>query len=432
MVNLSKKLIALARDDVFKVFSYTAVSTLVRMLTGLVSVKFVAVLIGPSGVALLGQLTSFSSIILIVASAGINNGVTKYLAENKTSTEEIRKLLSSAFIITLLASLVTGLALFVFANWISKLILLDDSFSYIFKIFGLTVTFYSLNSLLVSILNGFKEFKLFVIINVVGSIVGLLFTITLVHFWGVDGALVSVVTFQSVVFFISIFFVQKSSWLRVCNFNKATDFLTLKRFGNYSLMTLVTAATAPISQLILRGYIITAISPNTAGWWEAMNRISNMYLLVVTASFSVYYLPRLSEITNDKDLNAEILKGFKFIIPILFLGFAILYFSRFIVIKLLFSKNFIGMESLFIWQLIGDFFKITSWLLAYIMVAKAMTKAFVISEILITFFFIILAYWMLNNFGIVGITQAYAVNYFVYFVAMVVLFRKIIFLRYNG
>ncbi len=432
MVNFFKKFITFLSDDIFKVFSYTALSTLVKMFTGLISVKFIAVLIGPSGIALLGQLNSFSSIILIIASAGINNGITKYLAEHRTSIEEIRKLLSSAFLITLIASLITGLTIFVFASWFSKLILLDGSFSYVFKIFGLTVIFYSLNSLLVSILNGFKEFRLFVIVNVVGSIVGLLFTLALVHFWKVDGALVSIVTFQSVVFLISIFIVRKSSWLTIRNFNKAADFVTLKRYGNYSLMTLVTAATAPIAQLILRGYIINTISPNTAGWWEAMNRISNMYLLVITTSFSVYYLPRLSEITNDKDLKAEILKGFKIIVPILLLGFSILYFSRFIAIELLFSKDFMGMESLFIWQLVGDFFKITSWLLAYIMVAKAMTKAFVISEILIAFFFVILAYWMLNNFGIIGITQAYAVNYLVYFVMMVVIFRKIIFFRNHG
>jgi PST family polysaccharide transporter len=429
MVNLLRKSINFLKEDLFRVFTYTAFSTLVKMLTGLVSVKFIAILIGPSGIALLGQLNNFSSIILIIASAGINNGVIKYLAEQKDFAKELGKLLSTALLITLIASTITGLFVFTFADYFSKLIFIDPTFNYVFKIFGLTIVLYALNTLLISILNGLKEFRLFVIVNIIGSIVGLIFTLTLVYFWRINGALISLVTFQSVVFAISLLLIRKSNWLRIKYFNKGIDLHILKRYGNYSLMTLVTASTAPIAQLILRSYIIDTISPDHAGWWEAMNRISNMYLLVITTSFSVYYLPKLSEITDSENLRQEILKGFKFIVPTLLLGFIVLYFSRFLLIKLLFTKEFVGMESLFIWQLVGDFFKITSWLLAYIMVAKAMTKTFIISEILITLFFLSVAYLMLNRFGIIGVTQAYALNYLVYLIIMTFIFRKIIFLK---
>ena len=55
MLTRIKKIIA---TDLVKVTSLNAVATLVRMLTGFISVKVVAVLIGPAGVALLGQLLS--------------------------------------------------------------------------------------------------------------------------------------------------------------------------------------------------------------------------------------------------------------------------------------------------------------------------------------------------------------------------------------
>lgn len=48
--------------DLVKVFSFTAISTMVKMLTSLISVKVVALIVGPSGIALLGQLNNFSSI----------------------------------------------------------------------------------------------------------------------------------------------------------------------------------------------------------------------------------------------------------------------------------------------------------------------------------------------------------------------------------
>ena len=46
------------RSELAKVFSLSSVATLVKMLTGLISTKVVAVLIGPGGVALLGQLNN--------------------------------------------------------------------------------------------------------------------------------------------------------------------------------------------------------------------------------------------------------------------------------------------------------------------------------------------------------------------------------------
>ena len=86
-----------AKEDIVKVFSFNAISTLVRMLTGLISVKVVASIIGPCGIALLGQLNNFSTILLGVANGGINSGITKYVAEYKEDESAIKKILSNAY-----------------------------------------------------------------------------------------------------------------------------------------------------------------------------------------------------------------------------------------------------------------------------------------------------------------------------------------------
>ena len=95
--------------DIVKVFSLTSVSTLVKMMTGLISVKVVSTLLGASGVALLGQLNSFSSIVLNLATGGINSGVTKYIAEDKENPQKIRQYLSTSLRITLYCSFFVGL-----------------------------------------------------------------------------------------------------------------------------------------------------------------------------------------------------------------------------------------------------------------------------------------------------------------------------------
>ena len=97
--------------DIIKVFSMNALATLIRMLTGMISVKVVAAIIGPAGIALLGQLNNFSTIILTLAQGGINNGITKYVAEHKENDDVIKKYLSNALRITVICTLVAGIVM---------------------------------------------------------------------------------------------------------------------------------------------------------------------------------------------------------------------------------------------------------------------------------------------------------------------------------
>lgn len=418
-----------AKEDIVKVFSFNAISTLVRMLTGLISVKVVASIIGPCGIALLGQLNNFSTILLGVANGGINSGITKYVAEYKEDEPAIKKILSNALQITLFFTFIVSLGLIILHNQLSRLVMLSDEYGYVFLIFGFTIFLYTLNTLLISILNGYKEFKRYVIVNISGTIVGLLFTICFVFSMGLKGALISAVSYQSVVFFITFWICRKAPWLSVIYYRERLDRKMLRRFLNYSAMTLVSLSVVPVSQMLLRGYVISEISMTEAGWWEAMNRISNVYLMVITTSFSIYYLPRLSEIKEISELRYEIFKCYKVIIPILLSGLTLVYLLRHFVVMILFSPDFYPMESLFIWQLLGDFFKISSWLLAFLMVAKSMTKTFIATEVVFSGLFVVLGYLFMNLNGVVGITQAYFVNYVIYTVCMVVIFRKIIVYR---
>lgn len=91
---------------------------------------------------------------------------------------------------------------------------------------------------------------------------------------------------------------------------------------------------------------------------------------------------------------------------------------------MLFSADFVEMSGLFLWRVIGDFLKISSWLIAFLMHAKAMTKLFIITEISFTIFYVIIAFLLGNIIGLQGIVLGYAINYAVYFIAVFILLYK--------
>ncbi len=414
-----------ARLNMVKVFSFTAISTSIRMLTGFVSMKVVAVIIGPVGIALLGQLNSFMSIVTTIASGGVNSGITKNISEHKNETQRIKIFISTAFYITLLCSLVCSVGLILFSKSFSKWIFLDSQYSYVIIILGISIILYAVNNMLLSILNGYQEYKKYVAIGIISSLVGLIFTVALVFSWKLKGALIAAVSYQSVVCFITMAMVCRYTWFNKSYFFARFSKFAAKNYAHYALMTSINACTVPVSQLIIRWYAMKTISVSQAGIWEAMNRLSGVYLSIFTSSFMVYYLPRLSELKKKAEIRSEVLLAYKIIIPILLVSFSLIYIFREYIVHLVFSAEFDSVTNLFIWQLLGDFFKMCSWILTFIMIAKTMTFLYIVTEILCYGVLIIFSIIFVNHLGVIGITQAYALNYFLYLILVLILFRKL-------
>jgi PST family polysaccharide transporter len=194
-------------------------------------------------------------------------------------------------------------------------------------------------------------------------------------------------------------------------------------------MAIVTTLTVPVSQIIIRNMLITSVNMESAGIWQGMMRISDGYLLLFTTSLATYYLPKLSSLKTDKELRSEIVKGYKFIIPAVLVSCSVIFFARFNIIKVLFTPDFIEMTELFFYQLVGDFFKIAAYILGYVIVAKSMTTHFIITEIGFTILYVILAFTYVSIYGLEGISIAFAVTYFIYFLVMVLIFRDILFVK---
>ncbi|POY34979.1 O-antigen translocase [Solitalea longa] len=413
--------------DITKVFSQNAMATLVRILTGFVSVKTVAIIIGPAGVALLGQLNNFSTIFLTLSTGGINTGVTKYVAENAGSQKKINVFLRTALWITLVLSLLCALILVGGSAYFTRIILKDIKYQSVIIVFGITIFLYALNAILLSVLNGYKQYKKYVWVNISGSLVSLLFSTSLAYYYNIYGALLAAVTYQSVVFVVTVFFAIRCNWFSRKNFLGRFSKTAGKKLASYSLMAIISAAIVPVSQLIIRGYMVNHTSLEEAGIWEGMNRISSMYLMVITSSLAIYYLPRMAEIKTDWEMRREIFSAYKLIVPPLLIATVCIYLFRHFIIHALFNKAFTAMEHLFAFQLLGDFFKICSWLLGYQIVAKSMTKLFIITEVLFSLSLVGLSALFINIYSNMGATIGYALNYLMHFIVMLIVFRKLIF-----
>ena len=421
--------------DIVKVSSLSALATLIKMMTGMVSSKVVAMAIGPVGVALLGQLNNFSTMVLGISNGGINAGITKFTAETAQSPRRYNIFLGTGFWITLVLSVVTGISLIVGAGYFSRIILKSSEYNYVFYVFGGTVILYAMNALLISVMNGFREFRKFTIANIVASFAGLAFAVVLAKLYKIPGALIGLISYQSVVFFITLWLVSSAPWFKWRLFTRIFSKSAAKKLSHFSLMAIVSALLMPAAQLIVRDYLSTHAQAghaglHEAGLWEAVNKISVMYLMVVTTSLGVYYLPKLTELKTDGALQREVFTVYKLLLPFLLLSTLFIFVAKPLIIQILYSSEFMDMEKFFIWQLPGDIFKMSGWVLGYIMIARSMTKQYIFFEFVSAGAQVGFSILCINRFGSIGGSMGYTLGHLLYLILMLILFRKVLFIRH--
>ena len=133
---------------------------------------------------------------------------------------------------------------------------------------------------------------------------------------------------------------------------------------------------------------------------------------------------------RSTNLKREILLFYKTILPLITIGFVIIYILRGRLTLLLFSEEFLPIEKLYFWQLLGDFFKISSSIMAYQFFAKKMTKDFIITEVISTTILYLSTIYFVNTNGYIGGSMGYFLCQFLYFLLLMAWFRKSIFTKY--
>lgn len=395
------------------------IAVLVKLLTLLGLNKILAIYVGPAGYAVLGQFQNAVQMITTLASGAINTGVTKYTAEYHEDEVRQRTVWRTAGTISLAGAVLTALLVSVFNRSLATWFLNDESLGTVFIWFSAALVFFVFNTLLLAILNGKKEIARYVTANIAGSVFSLLVTATMAVKLGIYGALVALAIYQSLTFFVTLMLVYKAPWFRIEYLVGRVDVPVARKLAGFTLMALTSAVCVPLSHILIRNHIGDALGWDSAGFWEAMWRLSTAYLMLVTTTLGVYYLPRLSELQDAKEIKQEILQGYRIILPVAVACAGGIYLLRDTIVTLLFSAEFAPMTDLFAWQMVGDTLKIGSWILAFLMLGKAMTKLYVITEITFAALFFLLTTILVRAFGLEGAAMAHAANYLLYWIVMV-------------
>lgn len=404
--------------NLLKTSVLNGVAVLIKTITLFVLNKILAVYLGPTGYAALGQFQNFIQMVTTFAGSAINTAVIKYTAEYHEDESKQRAIWKTAGSIVFVFSLMFAFLILIFQRQLSLYIFHTLEYQTVFVWFAVFLLFFNFNTLFLAILNGKKEILKLVLANIAGSLFALIVTSILAIKLHLYGALIALSIYQSIAFIVTLFLCYRADWFKFSSLFGKIDLEITKKFSSFIWMALVSAICVPLSQMLIRAYLSQEFGLAYAGYWEAMIRLSTVYLMLVTTTLGVYYLPRLSELKMIDEIKKEVYLGYKFLFPLAVAGGVVIFVLRDLIINVLFSPSFAPMQSLFFWQMMGDALKIGSWILAYLMLSKAMTKLYISTEIIFTLSLIALTYVCTQLFGFEGVSIAHLINYGMYWVVI--------------
>lgn len=412
---------------------YSAASTTISLLVKLITNKVIAVFLGTNGMFLIGQLKDFLKIGNTLGTMGIETGTVKYTSELNKNETNFKELLSTSFKIHFYSSLIVVSLLLIFYNYITTgfsdemSYIKDNTYKYILCI---SIISFSIQTFIMSILNGLKKIKLFVLINILATLISAVFLIYLVINYSMIGAFYALILSPILTLFVAILICLIFKPFKLNFFNYLFKVEYLKNLSNFSLMAIAAPICLISATFIVRYYIYDEFDSNHAGSWEAMWRISAIYLMFLTTTFKFYLVPTFTNLNNNQ-LKKEVFKVWKTISPVIFIITLGVFVSKDLIINHLFTSEFNLINSLILFHLLGDVIKINCWVLGNILVAKAKTNHFILFQVEWSILFVVLSIILTNIYGFVGLSIAYFVTYVIHFLLLNIYFRKLLWKALN-
>lgn len=395
----------------------------IRVLSAFALNKILAVAVGPVGYASIGQFQNVFGLLNAFTANAFSNGVVKYTAQHDGELEAQRKIWGTSVGLTFLLSLVAGAIVIIWRARISEMLAGSGLLSAALVLLGFTNFASACNALLQAVLSGKRELPRFVVSVILGSISAALVTGLMAHARGIEGALFGIALSPLVGLCCSILVCRKAAWFTVKNIFVRPEGVWSARLLAFGVMSATSAILLSSSQLAVRSAVANYEGSASAGLIQALWKISELYLTFFGSTLSIYLLPRIAR-KDPAATRAEVRKCLVVLIPFSVVVTLVIQFGRFIIIPLLFSRDFLPMSEYIGLQFIGDTVRVAGVILAYVMLGLTMTRSYLFAEIIYFTLYTLLSIAMLHQMGLRGVLDAYIITNVVYVVLAAALLWK--------
>lgn len=359
----------------------------VIILISIIRSKFVAVLLGPVGMGIAGLLNSTMNLITELSNAGLAKSAVKdisFALENQNE-DKISEVISVLKRLVWITGIFGAILTLIFSRVLSQWAFETPAYTFAFIWLSLALLFKQLADGNLAILQGLRKHKVLASAHVMGSFLSLVLTVPLYYFIGVDAIAPAIVVTFLVIYLTSTYY-QKRDDVKLVPISNKTALIKGKGMIKLGILMSVSSILNVLGLFLLQLFISQTGTLDQVGFYNAGIIIINTYVGMVFNAMSTDYYPRLAAIADKiqkirETVFQQAYIGVLLLTPIIILFLMVADF----VIPLLYSKEFYPVVTFVSWAILGMLFKVVSFSMGYIFVAKGDSKIFIKTALLFNF-----------------------------------------------
>jgi PST family polysaccharide transporter len=391
----------------------------VVLAAGFVRAKAIALILGASGVGLIGIFNAFSGNVSAFAGWGLGTSGVRLIAgateeEKPTKVAAVRRM---GWMLSLL-----GLALGLLVFWpTARLTFASSEYATEMAIVALAVPCLIASSAWSAILQASGKISSLAKVQIAGALTGLLLGLPAIYFWGTIGIALSIMLASAVPAIVlwrtARSEVAAGSLVQV----EGADLRQLFKLGG-ALM--VVGWLGQLSAYAVRFAIVRQEGLDAAGYYQAAYAISGSLPGFIFAAMGADFLPRVAaakdeaeaRVATEHQIQAGLLMGTPLVVVLLSLGDLCL--------RLLYADGFAAALPLLAWMTWGVFLRLFAWPMAFWLLARGSNRTMIGIEGLSALLMTVLAVALLGSFGLVGCAMGFAYGQALYAVLLVLVARR--------
>jgi PST family polysaccharide transporter len=309
-----------------------------------------------------------AAIFYMFAGGGITNGLIRNISA-APSVDEHQRWITTGITINALTTLILAGFAITLAIFDGGSILGDRSYWWVYIIIAVAQAVVGIGNVVLAYFSGTGDSRTFAIAHIAGNTLSVLIIIILIQILGLGGAICGLVLPPALIAAVALWqFFRKGGDRGI--FRITWERPMINSLFSYAAAWLSAVTAVPVAQLMIRLDMSESSGWSFVGYWQAVTKLSDAYMLFIGVIFINYLLPKLSRLPDDATALQAVVRFGKPLVGLFIIGATTIYFAREYVILIVYSRSFLPASDLVLPQLFGDALKITGLLLNYYFISQ--------------------------------------------------------------
>lgn len=400
--------------------------TFINIIVNVVRSKFLAVLLGPEGIGILGLYSSTIDLVKGATTFGLSGSAVRDMAiAGESNNQEI---ISETILIISKLVWITGflgmIVVFIFAPQLSEYTFGSSEFTIEFRFLSIILLIGQLTVRNMVILQGLRILKELAKTNIYGNMVGLLLTLPLYYFYGFSAIVPSFIVTSIISFLFTWFYSKRVKVVRI-NISWINAFKKGRPMIVLGIMMSLSGFMDVIHSYVIRIIITRVGDLSQVGMYNAGFGFVVSYVGLVFTAITSDYSTRLCAVNNSTiEYNNLVNRQLELMLLVLAPIIVLFIAASPLTIIILYSNEFLPIRTMINWIAVGMVLRAVSWCQGCLYIAKGDSKLYILIYIFAFTKDMALDLLFYYYMGLVGIGISFLISYLIGVVVTIIIVKR--------